>query len=99
MRLVQGHENVRLLFRLRTGLTGLWGDLERLVERCVMGESGVGEDVSHILVGFGEFERDRLVLLDDMVELWGSESGWMNFGEWTRRKSWHFCWEKGGGHM
>ena len=21
------------------------------------------------------------------VELWGAESGWMNFGEWTRRES------------
>ena len=33
--------------------------------------------MSHFLVGFGEFERDRLVLLDDMVELWGGRE-WLD---------------------
>ena len=37
-----------------------------------------------------EFERDWLVLLDDSLQNCGEpESGWMNFGEWTRRKRWH----------
>ena len=31
-----------------------------------MCDSGVREDVAHFLVGGGEFERDRLVLLDDV---------------------------------
>ena len=43
-----------------------------------MCDGGVGEDVSHFLVGCGEFERDRLVLLD-WEELWGPVSGWMDF--------------------
>ena len=35
-------------------------------ERFVMYDSGIVEDVAHFLVGYGEFERDRLVLLDDV---------------------------------
>ena len=31
-------------------------------ERCVMCESGAGDDVEHLLVMCGEFERDRWVL-------------------------------------
>ena len=31
-----------------------------------MCHSGVGEDVARFLLGCGEFERDRLVLLDDV---------------------------------
>ena len=30
-----------------------------------MCDSRVGEDVAHVLVGCGEFERDQLALLDD----------------------------------
>ena len=60
-----------------------------------MCDSGVGEDVAPFLVGCGGFERDGLVLL--CVELWGPESGWMDFGEWTRRERWHCFWEKGEG--
>ena len=91
---------MKLLFWLSTGSAGLLEDKKRcrLVsdERCVMGDSGVGEDVALFLVGCGEFEIDRLVLLDG-AELWGPGSGWMNFGEWPRRERWHCCWEKGEG--
>ena len=31
--------------------------------------------MTHFLVGYGEFERDQQVVLDDYVELWGPESG------------------------
>ena len=48
-------------------------------ERCSMGDSGVGEDIAHFLVGCGEFERDRLVLLDNVCRIVGAESGWKNF--------------------
>ena len=69
MRSVQDQESVRLLFRLRTGSAGLLEDKKscRMVsdKRCVMCDSIVGEDVAHFLVGYGEFERDRLGLLDD----------------------------------
>ena len=37
-------------------------------KRCVMCDSGVGEDVAHFLLGCGKFARDRLVLLDDVLE-------------------------------
>ena len=39
-----------------------------------MCDSGVGEDVA-FLVGCGEFERDRLVLLDDVCRIVGARSG------------------------
>ena len=43
-------------------------------ERCVMYDSGVGEDVAYLLVGCGKFERDRQVLLDDMCRImWARE--------------------------
>ena len=90
VRSVQGQESVRLLFRLRTGSAGLLEDKKicRMVsgKRCVMCDSGVGEDVDHFLVGCGGFERDRLVLLDDVCRTMGPESNWINFGEWTRRE-------------
>ena len=38
-------------------------------ERCVMCNSGVGEDVAHFMVCCGGFERDRLVLLDDVYRI------------------------------
>ena len=94
---------MRLLFRLRTGSTGLLEDKKRCRmvsnERCVMSDSRVKEDVAHFLVGCGEFERDQLVLLDGVCRIMGARECWMNFGEWTRRERWHCCWEKGGGHM
>ena len=66
VRLVQGQESVRLLFRLRTGSAGLLADKKRCRivsdERCEMCDSGVGEDMAHLLVSSGEFERDRVVL-------------------------------------
>ena len=42
--------------------------------------------MAHFRVGCWEFERDQLVLLD---ELFGPESSWMNFGERTRRERCH----------
>ena len=58
-----------MLFKLRTGSAGLLEDKKRCRvvsdERCVMCDSRVGEDVGYFLVGCGEFERDRLVLLDE----------------------------------
>ena len=48
--------------------------------------------MAHFLVGCREFERDQLVLLD---ELCGPESGWINFGERTRRERCHCFWETG----
>ena len=57
MSLVQDQESVRLLFRLRTGSAGLLEDKKRCRmvsdERCVMCDSGIGEDVADFLVGCG----------------------------------------------
>ena len=41
-------------------------------ERCVMCESGAGEDVEHLLVTCGEFERDQLVLAEEVSRIVGS---------------------------
>ena len=90
MRLVQDQESVRLLLRLMTGSAGLLEDKKRCRtvsdKRCVMCDSEVGEDVAHFLVGCREFERDWLVLLDDVCRIVGAKNGWMHFGEWARRK-------------
>ena len=73
-----------LLFRLRTGSDGLLEDkICRIIsdERCVMSDSGVWEDVAHFLVVYGEFERDQLVLLDNVCRIVGVKE-WL--GEfWT----------------
>ena len=37
-----------------------------------MCDSGVAQDVAHFLVGCGEFERGRLVLLDDVCRIVGA---------------------------
>ena len=70
MRLLQGQERVRLSFRLRTGSARMLEDKKicRMVgdEMC---DSRVGEDVAHFLMGCGEFERDGLVLLDDVCRI------------------------------
>ena len=43
-------------------------------ERCLICDSRAGEDVAHFLVDCGEFERDRLVLLDDVYRIvWDSK--------------------------
>ena len=100
MRWVHGQESVGLLFRLRTGSVGFLENKMRCRivsdERCVMCDSGVGEDVAHFLVGCGEFERDWQVLLDDVcrnVEIreWPDE-----IGDWISRERWHCCWENCG---
>ena len=41
-------------------------------KRCAMCGSGVGEDVAHFLMGCGEFEIYRLVLLDDVCRIVGA---------------------------
>ena len=93
-----------MLFRLRTGSAWLLEDKKRCRmvsdERYVTCDRGVGEDVTilHLLVGCEEFERDRLLQLDDVYRIvggGGAESVWMNFGEWMKRERWHCCWEKG----
>ena len=64
LRSVQGQEVVRLLFRLRTDSAGLLRKRRcKMIinERCVMCESGAGEEVEYILVACGEFVRDRWV--------------------------------------
>ena len=52
MRLEQGQESVRLLFRLRTVSVGLLEDKKRCRmvsdERCVMCDSGVEEDMARL---------------------------------------------------
>ena len=64
------------LFRLRTGSAGLLEDKKRCRmvsdERCVMCDSGVGEDMADFLVSCGKFERDRLVLLADVCRIVGA---------------------------
>ena len=54
LRSVQGQEVVRLLFRLRMHSAGLLEEKKRckmiIDERCVMYESGAGEDMEHFLV-------------------------------------------------
>ena len=81
VRSVQGQESVRLLFRLRTGSAGLMEDKKRCRmvtdERCVMCDSGVGEDMAHFLVSCGEFERERLALLDDVYRIVGTRE-WLD---------------------
>ena len=71
----QSQEYVRLLFRLMTGSAVLLEDEKRCRmvrnERCVMCNSRLGEDVTHFLVGSGEFVRDRQVLLDDVCRILG----------------------------
>ena len=55
VRSVQNQESVRLLFRLRTGSAGLKDKkkCKMVDERCVMCDSGVGQDVAHFRVGCG----------------------------------------------
>ena len=58
MRSIQGWGSVR--FKLRTGSAGLLEERRcKMVsdKRCLMCDSGVGEDVAHFLVCCGEFER------------------------------------------
>lgn len=75
----QDQEGVRLMFRLRTGSAGLLVDKKRCRmvsdERCIMCDSGIGEDVVHFLVVCGEFEWDRQVLVDEVQRIVGA-------GEW-----------------
>ena len=52
-----------------------------------MCDSRVGKDVAHFLMACGVLkEIGRLFGRCVCAELWGAESGWMNFGEWTRRE-------------
>ena len=72
---------MRLLFVLRTGSPRLLEDKKRckfiIDERCVMCESGVGEDVEHLLVTCGEFERDRQVLEDEVSRIVVGAEEWL----------------------
>ena len=79
---------MRLLFRLRTGSAGLLEDKKRC--KIIICESGVGEDMEHLLVMFGEFERDRWVLADEVSKIVGAEEIWKS----VRSVRWYCCWEK-----
>ena len=72
---------MRLLYRLRTDSAGLLEDKKgcRMAsdESCLMCDSGVGVDEAYFLVGCGEFERDRLVLLDDVCRILGARE-WLD---------------------
>ena len=54
LRSMQGQEVLRLLFSQRTGSAGLLVDKKRckmiIDERCVVCESGAGDNVEHLLV-------------------------------------------------
>ena len=64
------------MFRLRTGLLEDTKRCKMIIdERCVMCEGGVGEDVEHLLVTCGEFERDCWVQVDEVSRIVGA-------GEW-----------------
>ena len=56
-----------------TSLASLLEDIKRCRvfsdERCVMCDSGVGEDIAHFLVSCGEFEGDWPGLLEICAEL------------------------------
>ena len=39
-----------------------------------MYDSGVGEDWAHFLLGCGKYERDRLVPLDNVCRIVGTQS-------------------------
>ena len=59
-----------LLFRLRIDSAGLLEEKKRykiiIDERCVICESDAEEDVEHLLVTCGKFERDRWVVADEV---------------------------------
>ena len=67
----------KLLYRLRTGSAGLLEDRKKckiiIEKRCVMCESGVGEDVEHVVVTCGEFGRDRCIVVDEVSRILGVE--------------------------
>ena len=96
---VQDQEWMRLLFRKKIVSAGLLEDKKRrrMVsdERCAMCDSGVGVGLAHFLFVCGEFERDWLVLLDDVCRIVWARVRLDEFGERARRKMCHCCWEKG----
>ena len=51
--------------------------------RCVICDSGVGEDVAHFLVGCGDLRQIGRGCWMMWAELWGLDSSWMNFEDWT----------------
>ena len=74
---MQGKKVVRLLFRQMTAAAGLLENkrCKMIIDkRCVMCECGAGEDVEHLLVMCGEFERDQWELLDEVSRIvWAAE--------------------------
>ena len=71
---MQGQEFLRPLFRLRT-LENKKRCNMIIDERCIMCESGAREDMEHLLVTCGEFERDWWILVDEVSRIVGA-------GEW-----------------
>ena len=49
-------------------------------KRCVMCESGAGEGVEHLLVTYGEFGRDRWVLVIEVSRIVGAGEWLVEFG-------------------
>ena len=80
---------MRLLFRQRTGSAWLLEGkkIYKTItdERCVICESGAGEDVEHLLVTCGEFERDRWVLTDEVSRIVGAGEWLEEYGRVCRR--------------
>ena len=84
---------------MRSGSFGLLEDKKRcrmvIDEMCVICDSRVGEDVAHFLVGCGEFEIDRPVLLDDVCLIVEGRKCLDEFWRVDEEDRWHCCWEKG----
>ena len=53
--------------------------------------SRVGEDVAHFLIGCGEFERDQLVLLDDVCRIVGDIEWLDEFWRVDEEGKWYCC--------
>ena len=49
-------------------------------EMCVICDSRVEEDMAHFRVGCGDLRKISWCCWMMCAELWGLESGWMNFG-------------------
>ena len=60
-----------------------------------MCDSGVGEGVAHFLLSCGLFERDRLVLLDDVYRIVKAIERLDKFWRVDEKGKWRCCLEKG----
>ena len=51
--------------------------------------------MAHFLVGCGEFERDRLMLLDDVCRIVGAREYLVEFWRVDEEERWHCYWKMG----